>query len=163
MLQPTNPSSFAWVSLICSRRGGSTAAVLALDTAVEESRKKMADRVARSPVRLCSRDGKICYYRRLEYDFLFLNLASYFLFLSFFLSVRVRVCFSSSCYFVRAAVICSTLASTCVLLVICIPPYLIIPFASFVLHFFVFLVILGRRVCCALVSDTLAFDLPTLS
>ena len=70
LLQPTNPSSFAWVSLICSRRGGSTAAVLALDTAVEESRKKMADRVARSPARLCSKDGKLCCCRRLEYDVL---------------------------------------------------------------------------------------------
>ena len=40
----------------------------------------MAKRMIRSPVRLCSRDGKICYdaYRRLEYDFLFLCLASFF-------------------------------------------------------------------------------------
>ena len=35
--------------------------------------------VARFPARLCSRDGKLCYYRRLEYDFLgVFCLASYF-------------------------------------------------------------------------------------
>ena len=40
-----------------------------LDIVVDESRNKMADGVTRSPARLCSRDGKICYYGRLEYDF----------------------------------------------------------------------------------------------
>ena len=69
---PTNPGSFVWFSSICSRKGGLTAAVLALDTAEDY------DRVGRSPVRLCSKDGKVCYYRRLEYDFLFLCLASFF-------------------------------------------------------------------------------------
>ena len=42
----------------------------------------MADGVTRSPARLCSRRGKICYHKRLEYDFLTLCLAycfSYFL------------------------------------------------------------------------------------
>ena len=57
------------VSLICSRAGRSTAAAVTLDTVADESRKKMADGVTRSPARLCSRDGKICYYRRLEYAF----------------------------------------------------------------------------------------------
>ena len=33
-----------------------------LDTVADESRKKMADGVARSPSRLCSKDGKICCY-----------------------------------------------------------------------------------------------------
>ena len=33
-----------------------------LDTVADESRKKTADGVARSPSRLCSRDGKICCY-----------------------------------------------------------------------------------------------------
>ena len=33
-----------------------------LDTVADESRKKKADCVARSPSRLCSRDGKICCY-----------------------------------------------------------------------------------------------------
>ena len=45
--------------LICSRREGTTAAVLTLDTAADESKKKKADRVARSPARLCSRDGTL--------------------------------------------------------------------------------------------------------
>ena len=39
--------------------------------------------------------------------------------------------------------------------------HLRISLVLFVLHFFVFLVILGRRVCRALVPNTLAFDLPT--
>jgi len=62
LLQPPSPGSFVWFSLICSRRGGSTAAAVTLDTVADESRKKMADGVARSPSRLCSRDGKICCY-----------------------------------------------------------------------------------------------------
>ena len=35
---------------------------MTLDTVADESRKKMADGVPRSPSRLCSRDGKICCY-----------------------------------------------------------------------------------------------------
>ena len=41
---------------------GSKAAAVTLDTAADESKNKMADGVARSPSRLCSRDGKICCY-----------------------------------------------------------------------------------------------------
>ena len=52
MLQPPSPGSFVWFSLICSRRDGSTAAVVTLDTVVDESRKKMADSVTRSTARL---------------------------------------------------------------------------------------------------------------
>ena len=59
----------------------------------------MADRVAkRSPARLCSRDGKLFYYRRVEYDFLafFFAFASFFFaFASFFFSVLIPACFSS--------------------------------------------------------------------
>ena len=131
LLQPPNPSTFVWFSLICSLRGGSTAALLTVDTAVNESRKKVADRVTRSPTRLCSRDGKLCYYRRLEYDFLFFFLALLPCFIVFF------VCFSSSCCFVRAAVISS--ASTCCSRVICIISDLRIPFVSFVIYFSWFL------------------------
>ena len=51
-----------WFSFIV--RGGSggvsTAAAVTLDTGADESGKRMADGVARSPSRLCSRDGKIC-------------------------------------------------------------------------------------------------------
>ena len=42
---------------------------MTLDTVVDESRK-MADSVRRFPARLCSRDGKLCYYGRRQYDFL---------------------------------------------------------------------------------------------
>ena len=42
--------------------GGSTAAAVTLDNVADESRKNMADGVARSPSRLCSRDGKTCCY-----------------------------------------------------------------------------------------------------
>ena len=43
--------------------GGSTAAAVTLDTVADESRKKMADGVARKvPSRLRSGDGKICCY-----------------------------------------------------------------------------------------------------
>ena len=43
-------------------RGGLTSAAVPLDADADESRKKMADGVARSPSRLCSKDGKICCY-----------------------------------------------------------------------------------------------------
>ena len=46
--------------------GGSTAAAVTLDTVADESRE-MTDRVARSPSRLCSRDGEdLLLWRRLE-------------------------------------------------------------------------------------------------
>ena len=76
MLQPTNPGSFAWVRLIYSRRGGSTAIVLVLDT-VDESRDTTADRMTKSPVPRCSRDGELYYDRRLD-DCLLFGLDSVF-------------------------------------------------------------------------------------
>ena len=69
-LQPPSPGSIVWFCLICSRRGGSTAAAVTLDTVADESTNKMADGATRSPARLCSRDGKVCYDGRLEFDFL---------------------------------------------------------------------------------------------
>ena len=69
MLQPPSPGSFVWFWLIYSRREASTAAVVTLDTVVDE-RRMMTDNMTRSPARLCSRDGKLCYYGRLEYEFL---------------------------------------------------------------------------------------------
>ena len=45
-------------------------AVLPLDTVVDESMKKMADRAVRSPARLCRRDAKFCHYRQPEYVFI---------------------------------------------------------------------------------------------
>ena len=78
-------------SLLYSRGGGSTAAVVTLDTVADESRK-MTDGVARAPSRLCSRDGKICCYGgALSTIFLlafvpcFLLFVFRFSFLSFFL------------------------------------------------------------------------------
>ena len=70
----TIPQCAAWVSTLIthmhSRQKNTTgelketmtAAAVTLDTVADESRKKMADGVARSPSRLCSRDGKICCY-----------------------------------------------------------------------------------------------------
>ena len=63
-----------------------TAAAVTLHTVTDESRKKIADCVARSPSRLCSRDGKICCYGdALSTIFLlaFLCLACYFSFFVF--------------------------------------------------------------------------------
>ena len=81
-------------SLICSRGGGSTAAAVTLDTVADESRKKMADGVARSPSRLCSRDGKIrCYGDAVCTIFLLaFVLASYFSFFVFLLSFLIFSC-----------------------------------------------------------------------
>ena len=41
---------------------------MAPDTVADERRKKMAYGVTMSPARLCSRDGDIFYYGRLEHD-----------------------------------------------------------------------------------------------
>ena len=124
----TAPESLTIFSVLVlySLRGGSTA--VTPDTVVDESRKRMADRVTGSPVRLFSRDGTICYYLRLEYDFLLLCLDSCFLLLYCSPSL-IRVCFSSSYYFVRAAVIRNlrhVSQHVCTSCVICILPRLII-------------------------------------
>ena len=59
----------------------------------------MVDRVARSPDRRYRRDGKLCYYRRLEYDFLafYICFLLFYIFLSpypgmFLFSVLLRPC-----------------------------------------------------------------------
>ena len=81
MLQPLSAGGLFGFRWFFSEGGRSTAGVAARDTVADESRKKMADGRTRSPARLCSRDGKICYYGRLEYDFLAFVLASYFSYL----------------------------------------------------------------------------------
>ena len=110
--------------------GGSTAAAVTLDIVADESRK-MADGVARSLSRLCSRDGKIfCYGDTLSTIFLLLCRASYFSFFVFFsffsflfplhpgmfIFVSLRLCsshllLSASTYFIvrvlSACVICT--------------------------------------------------------
>ena len=100
-----------------------------LDTVADESRKKMADGVARSPFRFCSWDGKICCYGDV-FSTIFLRacfcaLLPTFRFLFFFFSlypcvfiffVSLRLCsshllLSASTYFMvrvlSACVICT--------------------------------------------------------
>ena len=131
MLQLPNPRSFVWFLLICSRRGGATATALTLDTAVDESRKKMADRVARSPARLRSRDGKLCYYRRLEYDFLVFCLTSFFSSFPPPLSRYVSLLGVASSVQQSSATL-QQVTCSCVIFVLWLPP-LRIPFVVFVL------------------------------
>ena len=89
-------------SLICSRGGGgSTAAAVTLDTVADESRKKIADGVARSPSRLCSRDGKICYGDALSTILLLLCLATYFSFFVFLFFLFLSFPASRYVYFLR--------------------------------------------------------------
>ena len=116
----------------------------------------MAERVTTSPVRLCSRDGKICYYwvRRLEHDFLFLCLASFFP--SFSPSLFGYVSLVRTASSVQQSSAPRLQHFRRVYLCHCILLYLITIFVLYDLHFFVFLVILGRRVCCAFVPDTLS-------
>ena len=54
-------------------------------TVADESRNKMVDGVIRSPARLCSIVGKLCYYGRLECDFLAFWLIAPYFFIFFFL------------------------------------------------------------------------------
>ena len=62
-VQTPSPGNFVWVFVgLFARGGGSTAVAVTLDTVADRSRNKMADGVARSPFRLCSRDGKLCCY-----------------------------------------------------------------------------------------------------
>ena len=82
-------------------------------------------------------------------------------FVSLFLSVLIRGCFSSSCYLHPCSGhllhVSKYVCTSCCVVELRILPCLIIAFDLFVLHVFVFLAILGRRVCCTLVSGTLAF------
>ena len=70
--------------------------------------------MTRSPARLCSRDGKLCYYGRLEYDFLaFVPCFLLFLFYASFsryvyLRVFLRLCSSLSKYVGRVHSSCVT-------------------------------------------------------
>ena len=116
LLQPPSAGSFVWVFVdLFAGGGGSTAASVTLDTVADEYRKKMADGVARSPSRLCSRDGKIsCYGDALSTIFLLacfcallptFRFSFFFSFFSYFFPC-IPVCLSSSCPFVCAEVIC---------------------------------------------------------
>ena len=98
LLQPPNPRRFVWFWLICSRgeSGGSIAAAVTLDTVADEGRSKMADGMTRSPAKLCIRDGKICFYERLEYDFLLVHCFLHYL-SSFAFSLYVSIFFVFLC------------------------------------------------------------------
>ena len=92
---------------------GTTAAAVTLDTVADESRKKMADGVARSPSWLCSRDGNICCYgdalsTSLSLVFVPCFLLYFFVFFSSFSHFFpcIPVCLPSSCPFVCAAATC---------------------------------------------------------
>ena len=138
--------------------GGSTAAVVTLDTAVDESRKKTVDSVTRSPARLRSRDEKLCYYVTVGV------LSMIFFFVLCFLLVVSSPSLSRYVYLLGVAWSVqgpsATLQQVRVLLVIFASCY-ISEFRFF--NCLVFLaVIISWRVRCALVPDTLALDLPTL-
>ena len=170
MLQPPSPGRLVWFSLICSRGGGgSTAAAVILDTVADESRKKMADGVARSQSRLCSRDGNICCYGDAlstifllawfcgllpTFRFSFLSFLIFFLHPSMFIFfVSLRLCsshllLSASTYFIVRVL------SACI---ICTLPHLgiLLFFYSFRI-FFVGLISRVAFFCCVLVPGTLA-------
>ena len=64
LLQPRNQIVVVVAVLVEFYRGegaGATTSQLTRHTAVDETRKEMADHVARSPARLCSDDGKLFY------------------------------------------------------------------------------------------------------
>ena len=131
----------------------------------------MADDVERSPSRLCSRDGKICFYGDpLSTIFLLLCLASHFSFFAvFFLFFScIPVCLSYWCPYVCAAAICYSqqvrtslivrVLSACS--VICTPPLLrFFCFFFRLVYFFRSSYFSGVAFfCCALVPGTLALD-----
>ena len=59
LLQTPSPGKLDRFSFIRPRRGGSTAAAVTLDTAIDEIRKNMADSVTRFPARPCNRRGAL--------------------------------------------------------------------------------------------------------
>ena len=159
---------FGFRSFVLGGGVGSTAAAVTLDTVSDESRM-MVDGVARSPSRLCSRDGKTCcnwdalstifllalvpYW----YFLLFFFLLSFFLFFlhpgMFIFFVSLRLCSShlllSACTYLIVPVV-----SACV---ICTLPHLgIISFFIRLVFFFVVLISRVAFFCCALVPGTLS-------
>ena len=120
----------------------------------------MTEGVIRSPARLCSRDGNICFYGRLEHDFLA------FLCFALILSFLIQVCLSSSCSFVQQS--SATLSKY-----VFYSTYFLVSFDScLILEFLCFYsfsifrssYFSGGVFCCALVPGpgTLALGLPTL-
>ena len=91
---------------------GSTAAAVTPDTVADESRKKMADGVATSQTRPCSRGwNNCCYGDALSMTLLLACFCALlptfrFSFPSFLFFPCIPVCLSSSCSFISAAAIC---------------------------------------------------------
>ena len=147
---------------------------MTLNTVADESRKNMADGVARSQSRLCSRDGKICCYGgALSTIFLLVFVPCFLLFvfrfrfrfLIFFPAspVWLSSCLSSvqqsatlSMYVIRSSTYYFCLCHLCPT-----PSRNSLVFYSFSI-FFVTLIPRVEFFCCALVPGTLALDLPTL-
>ena len=124
---------------------------MTLDTAGDESRKKMAHSVTWSPAQLFSRDGKLCYYGRLEYNFFAFVPCFRYVFL---LRVPSSVQQSSA-----------TLSKHVVRDVLCLLASLVACLISEFLCcylFSTFVVLISQVFLCAPVHATLAFDLPIL-
>ena len=157
MLQPPSPGSLVWFWLICSRREGSTAAVVTLDTAVDESRKSMVDYVTGFPARLCSRNGKLCYYGRLEHDFLAFLPCSLLLLFSPSLSRHVSLINSVPSSGHQSSATLQQVVRVLSSCVICILYHLRLPRFICLAYFLV-----GAFVVLSHVPGTSALDLPTL-
>ena len=151
---------------------------MTLDTVADESRK-MADGVARSSSRLCSRDGKICCYGDAMSTIFLLacfcallptfRFSFFFSFFSFFFPASRYVCLRvpSSVQQPSATLrkyVFYTVVRVLSAWVICALPHIgkLLFFIRLVLFFFVALISGGVFCCCALVHGTLALDLPTL-
>ena len=121
----------------------------------------MADSVTRSPARLCSRDGNICYYGRLEHDFL--------AFVPCFLLLLFSPALSRYVYLLRVPSSVqqssATLSKHVVRDVLCLLASLVACLISEFLCcylFSTFVVLISQVFLCAPVHATLAFDLPIL-
>ena len=155
-------------------RGGSTTAAVTRDTVTDKRRKKMADGVARSPCRLCSRDGKICCYGDALSTICFLAcscaLLPTFLFslLYLFFPASRHVYILRVPSFVQQSATLSKYVfySTCSFCLCHL--YTTAPSRNYFVFFrllFFFVALICRVAffcCCALVPGTRALDLPTL-
>ena len=145
---------------------------MTLDTVADASRK-MADGVARSPSRLCSRDGKICRYGdALSTIFLLAFVPRFLLFVFRFSSlffpasgyIYLRV--PSSVQQPSATLIKYVFYSTCSFCLCHLCPTPSRNSTVFYSFCFFFVALFSRVAffcCCALVPGTLALDSPTLN
>ena len=163
LLQPTNPSSsFVLVFDYLFTEGGSTAAVLTLHTVVLARVGRRCQIVWQDPrFGSIAETGRYVTVNNLSTISCFLPC---FLLLFIYFSVLIAECFSSPYCFVRAAVICSSSASsTWTSCVICILPRLRIPFVFVLALHFSWLSIFFVGVLCSRMRYVIsvAFNLPT--